>query len=172
MTPNLDTLGSMPVHESAEALRKRLDETAREIEEKSVASPKPDESLEADPRTKEAFSFDFRYVTPHGKSFEGRFKNRILTIAQNQRVGALQAEMALNKPYDSLDPMTREINLAVAHMMVSLDPESLPSWAKDLRALHSVDLLFKLYEEVVSHEATFHGLSEAPSRSAKDDRQR
>ena len=159
MKTDLTALSKMPAHESTAEMRKRIEEETTE-----AAQKKP-----VDPRIEEEYVFDFKWKDARGKSWSGRFKNRILSIAQQQLVGALQSDMAGGKPYHSLDPMTAEINLLCAWMAVSLDEEERPLWAKDFRSFKNVLLLQAIYKEVASHEATFHGLVAGQGTGQEDD---
>jgi hypothetical protein len=67
----------------------------------------------------------------------------------------MRARLAGGLPQESLDPLTREINLMVSHLAFSLVEK--PVWAEELRDLDDVRLLQAIYEEVLSHEASFHG---------------
>ena len=53
-------------------------------------------------------------------------------------------------------------------MSVTLKPHENASWAKDLRTVHDLDVINALYQEVMAHEATFHGRQTTPERSSQD----
>lgn len=160
-TADISALAEMPVIQSSDDMRKQLEE--------EVEAQKDQDSMKQNPRMEEAYVFDFEWKDGRGKVWKGKFKNRILSIGQQQLVGALQAQMGGGQPYITLDAMTQEINLMVAWMTFSLDQKSRPSWAEDFRAFKSVSLLQALYGEVASHEATFHGLVKIEASGKKDD---
>ena len=148
---DLTPLTKMPVHESTDEVLKRV--------EKKIEAEK--EKKAADPRCEEKYTFNFEFKEPNGNSWTGKFTNRALSIAEMQMVGALQAEFAGGRSYDSLDPLTQELNMICAWMAISLEDK--PKWAEDLRSLKSIALVQKLYGEVALHEATFHGVGKAKS---------
>lgn len=160
-TADLSVLAEMPVIQSSGDMRKQLEE--------EVEAQKDQDATKPNPRTEEEYVFDFKWKDARGEVWKGKFKNQILSVGQQQLVGALQAQMGGGQPYITLDAMTQEINLMVAWMTFSLDPKARPSWAKDFRALKSVSLLQALYGEVASHEATFHGLVKVEASGKKDD---
>ena len=128
-------------------------ELKREIQEQHKAeAPVPRD----DPKTRKEYTFDFEYKS-QGKVWKGQFTNRILTMKDRQLSGVMRARMAAGLPSESLDALTAEINLMIAHLTFSLDETDRPDWAKDLRDIEDVRLLQALYEEVASHEATFFG---------------
>lgn len=160
---DLSALGEMPVIKSSDDMRKQLEEEMETQKDQDLTKQ------EQDPRTKEEYVFDFEWRDGRGKVWRGRFKNQILSIGQQQLAGALQAQMGGGQPYNTLDGLTQEINLMVAWMTFSLDQKQRPLWALDFRAIKNVSLLQALYQEVASHEATFHGLGETETPSKKDD---
>ena len=101
------------------------------------------------------YPFDFSWTSPNGKAWKGKFVNKILTIADRQNAGVTMARLGGGMPTESLDVLTEEINVIIAHMMFSL--VKTPEWAKNLRELHEVSLIQAIYKEVASHEATFFG---------------
>lgn len=161
----LETIGSeAPEHlqqaskDAADAIRKRMDAKKEERDAEAEAS---------DPKAEEKYLFEFAWRDARGKLWKGNFTNRVLTHADRQVVGALQSEWQLGRPHSSFDPDVSAMNFMLAHMTVTLDGDA--EWAKDLRRLHSSELIQKLYEEVASHEATFHGHS-AHQEASKADR--
>jgi hypothetical protein len=161
-TPDLGVLESMP---ALEASTEDLKQAAVKAIEPPTPEKKKEEAAKLDPRTKTVYPFSFEWIDKNGKMWRGKFQNTRLTIRQQQAMGVVQAQLGGGVPYDSLDPMTREINLMIAHMAFSLDPEIRPDWAKELRDLDSVSLLQALYQEVALHEAIFHGLHPAEEGS-------
>ena len=130
-----------------------LDEMKTEIDE-SINPQKPNVNLD-DPKLKPQYTFDFNYIDGQGKIWEGKFTNKILTIGDRANVGILRSRLSGNVPLESLDALTSEINLIIAHLSYSLADK--PKWAEDLRKLHDIRLLQEIYAEVDSHEATFFG---------------
>ncbi len=139
-----------PTDELATAARKAVEPVTPEASK--------EKSQQKDPRTKTAYPFTLKWIDKRGKAWRGDFQNTRLTIKDQQAMGLLQARFGGGMSYEALDPMTREINLMIAHMMISLDQEICPPWAKDLRELDSIPLLQAIYREVADHEAIFHGL--------------
>jgi hypothetical protein len=117
-----------------------------------------------DPKLNEEYEFDFCWKDRRGNKWEGHFKNKILSIAEQQAVGILRSRLAGGIPIESLDLMTNELNLIIAHLSISLIVK--PEWAEDLRSLKHIDLLQDLYKEVASHEAMFFGDVEPKENSA------
>ena len=150
--PDVGTLGEMPEHikqstqDAAAAIKKRIEAKKEETEVEKEA---------ADPKAQEEYTFPFKWTDANGKLWKGTFTNRVLTHSDRQWVGALQSEWQLGKPHDSMDPEVAAMNYMLAHMAATLKGDE--DWAKDLRKLHSTDLIQELYKEVASHEATFHG---------------
>lgn len=98
------------------------------------------------------FSFSHRTLTKH---YQGAFTNKILSIRERQFAGLLQARFAAGVPFDQMSPFTRELNLILAHLEVSLVKR--PDWAQDLASIEDYTVLQEIYSEVASHEATFLG---------------
>jgi len=136
------------IPETAAELREEV-EKATQAEEKV---PGPDSK---DPKLQKVWPFDFQYRDTRGKLWVGKFVNHILDIRERSHVGIMRAKLGGGVPLESLDYMTAELNLMIAHLSYSLDESA--DWAKDLMALNDVDLLAALYEEVAAHEATFRG---------------
>jgi len=147
-----------------EEIKKRLEPThlneaidairgKQEITESQEKEDKPDNS--DDPRLQRKYTFKFKWADGRGKVWLGEFTNEILSIRQRQMAGVLRARMAAGVPFESMDDLSQEINLMIAHMTYSLVEK--PAWAEDLQAIDDVLLLQKLYEEVLGHEAIFLG---------------
>jgi hypothetical protein len=113
-----------------------------------------------DPKAEKEYTFQIDYKGGNGKMWKGAFRNRILSIRDRQVVGVMRARLCGGLPQESLDPLTREINLMVSHLAFSLVEK--PAWAEELRDLDDVRLLQAIYEEVLSHEASFHGYGNGP----------
>lgn len=145
-----DELTKCPDHLSTDALK------AEAKDAEAAAEPKT-----ADPRLCPTYTFDFAWRDPSGKVWEGRFTNKVLTIAERQQAGVMRARMAGGLPENSLDPLTSELNLMIAHLAFSLEEtEKMPEWAKDLRQVRYPRLVQALYREVSAHEAAFLGFGE------------
>jgi hypothetical protein len=134
------------IPETEEGLKEVADETVAKIDE-----TEPGE----DPRDKVEYSFKFEFTDGRGKVWQGRFVNRILSIRDRQVVGIMRARLTGGQPYESLDPLTAEINHILTHMTQSLIER--PDWAKDMLSLTNYEVLQALYLEVDSHESRFHG---------------
>lgn len=121
------------------------------------------EPVKEDPKLNEEYEFDFNWKDKRGNVWEGHFKNKILTIGEQQAVGILRSKLSGGVPVTSLDFITNELNLIIAHLSISLIEK--PKWAEDLRSLKHIDLLHDLYKEVASHEAMFFGDEEFEENS-------
>lgn len=126
----------------------------------SAAPPLDGEKPEKpDGRTEKTWTFAFKWTDDRKKTWEGTFTNKILSIGERQQVAILEAKLSGGLPYDAIDPATRNVNHAIAHLVFSL--RDVPPWAKDLRKLEDALLVVAIYQEVASHEATFFGFGEA-----------
>lgn len=114
------------------------------------------EDVKAAAMRNRAYTFAFEYAAKSGKRYAGTFTNRVPDIRTKMMIGTLRAQMTGGQPTNSLDTETFNVSLMVAHMTYSLD-ENRPDWAKDLRNLDDVDVVYALFEEVSSHESTFLG---------------
>jgi len=133
-----------------------LDEMKDAIEKEVAPTEKEkNKKLLDNPRSKAEYEFKIDYSDPRGKQYAGRFTNKVLTIGQQQMVGIMRSRLAGGMPLESLDALTIEVNLMVAHMTYSLTEK--PKWAENLTALTDIALVQMIYLEVASHEATFHG---------------
>jgi hypothetical protein len=129
----------------------RASEAAAKLEGKSPTEPiAPTE----DPKEREQYTFQFEYRDPRSKRWAGEFTNRILTIRMRQRQKVLKAQLSGNTPVAALDADAWTLNEMISHMTISLIKR--PDWAKELTDLIDEALIEQLYEEVASHEATFH----------------
>jgi len=136
-------------------------ETQEELKESVLKSVEPEEETSkrekflADPKAQKKYTFTLKWKDGSGKLWEGKFTNKILSIRDRQLVGVTRAKLQGGMPIESIDQLTEETNLIVAHLMFSL--EEAPEWAKDLTALDDIQLLQAIYAEVASHEAYFFG---------------
>jgi hypothetical protein len=138
-----------PTHlipETEEGLREEMDEAVAKIDE-----VEPD----TDPRDAVEYTFNLEFKDGRGKVWSGKFVNHILTIRDRQLVGMMKAKLTGGLPFESVDPLTAEINHMVTHMTQSLRDR--PDWAKNLLALTNYEILQAIYMEVDSHESHFHG---------------
>jgi hypothetical protein len=110
-----------------------------------------------DPRLQETYEFDFRFETPRGEVFAGRFRNHILTIKEWGIVASLRSQFVGGAPWDSLDPSTQVTAEMLCHLVQSLENLEDVGWAKQLSQLRGATVLEALYEEVSGHEAIFSG---------------
>ncbi len=160
--PDVSVLGELPEHltqateDAAKAIQKRIEAKKEDAEAEKEAG---------DPKAQEEYTFQFKWTDECGKLWKGTFTNRVLTHVDRQAVGALQSRWQLGSPHNSFDPEVSAMNYMLAHMTITLKRDE--EWAKDLRMLHSTDLLQELYKEVDSHESTFHGYSSNKEASEK-----
>jgi len=126
-------------------------ELAAEIQGKSAE----EQTVELAPKERREYSFNFEFKDDRGKTWKGPFTNQALSPNQKLQVGVLKAALLGRLPYESMDAYTREIAERIAHATVSLVKR--PDWARELGDLMDENILHKLYEEVLSHEAMFHG---------------
>jgi len=168
-----------PKPQSLDDLRDRLvpnhlvpdtTDEAKEQAEKSLdpMSEEEQESLKdaADPRMAKEYTFNFEWKDGRGKTWRGKFTNRILNIHQRQLVGILRARLSSNTPPDALDVVTNNINDMIAHLTYSLVKK--PKWANNLLELTDVALLQAVMKEVLDHEDFFHGY-ESPEEASDDE---
>ena len=114
---------------------------------------------DTNPKLQEKLPFSFRYTDDRGKVWEGEFVNEILDITAKGQAAVLESSLNQGVPYDSMPRMMSSVHQILAHLTFSLITR--PSWAKNLRKLKDTSIIFALFEEVASHEATFHGRSAA-----------
>lgn len=137
-----------------EELPSSTEDLKAEVEASTNPTPKEhDRSVKL--KANREYPFDFKWTSPNGKVWEGKFKNKILTIANRQNMGLTMARFGGGMPTESIDALTNEINIIIAHMMFSLVEK--PEWANDLRELNEIALIQAIYAEVDSHESTFFG---------------
>lgn len=145
------------IGESADDIKAKIDAAMKSGEADAEQDP------EDDPKAKEEYRFSFNWKDDRGKVWTGDFINKALTIAEQQAVAVMTASFGGAMPVGSMTDFMRTLNQAIAHMSYSLKKKA--AWAKDLRKLHDPDLIFALYEEVASHEATFLGRNVAEKNS-------
>lgn len=130
-------------------------EMKKQVEDATLpVKPKVDPD-KPDPRSEKQYTFMVEHKDARGKVWKGTFTNKILSIFERQQVGVMRSMMGAGQPVESLDGMTRELNLMVAHMNYSLTGK--PDWAENLRTLEDPGVLQAIYTEVDSHESHFLG---------------
>jgi len=135
------------------------DSVTQEVTDKGEATPeKLAKDRANDPKAAKEYTFPFKFVDASGKDWSGDFTTKILSIHDRQRVGILRAQLGGGLPVESLDALTVELNLMIAHLTFSLTAR--PDWAKSLRDLSVFPVVQSLYAEVASHEAFFLGWPE------------
>jgi len=146
---------------SAGDIQKRLDDVSPPADgaaAKASAEKARLEEKRASMMTKE-YTFAFSYKDGHDKVWEASFKNTVASVRTQRAIGAHRVELNLNLPVATLDGVTSELNLILAHLACTLDVSANPEghWSRDLEGLYDNNLLYRLYEEVIEHEATFLG---------------
>lgn len=145
ITEDVETDWSIPTDDM---MKKQVDSLI--LPEKPKVDPdKPN------PRSEKQYTFNVDYTDARGKVWKGSFTNKILSIHERQQVGVMRSMLGAGQPVQSLDQMTLELNLIVAHLTYSLT--SKPPWADNLRTLEDPAILQAIYEEVDSHESHFLG---------------
>lgn len=115
------------------------------------------------PKMQKHYTFMFSWKDGNGKLWQGNFTNKVLSIKERQLMGIMRARMSGGLAIDSIDPLTQELNLIIAHLTFSLVKR--PKWASDLQALENIKLLQEIYLEVSSHEAMFLGYGQSLTKS-------
>lgn len=159
----IETLTQTPAHlaEDMDALRQGALAAADASQTPAGGAAKA--KAGADPKMQERYTFSLDWKDPHGRTYQGQFTNKILPIRERQASGVLRAQLNGGLPREAVDDLTTEVNLMLAHLAFSL--VEVPAWAKDLRALTDTRVVYAIYEEVASHEATFLGWSKGESES-------
>lgn len=140
-------------------------ETAEDVQKAVVTqdstgvSGTPPEDL----RNEDHYTFKLNWKSGTGKVWTGEFTNRVLTIKDRRLMGIMRSRLAGGLSLDSLDALTAEINLILAHLSFSL--ERRPKWAEKLEDLHDPELLRAIYKEVSAHEEIFLGWRSAEEGS-------
>ena len=110
--------------------------------------------------------FDLDYTDSRGYRWTGKFSSHVLTIADRAAIGITRATLFGGVPLASLDKATINLLEAQAYLAVALDEA--PDWAKDLSKVRDLGVLFAIYKEVASYEATFWGTGSEGSSSMDD----
>ncbi len=160
---------------NAEELKKRIEPTHLEdedqtehlkkvLEEKTKKLEQDEDEMKADdPKSEVEYSFDFQYRDVHGKTWMGKFTNKILNERERRQVGIMRSMLTAGQPYESLDMLTRDNALIHAHLAHSLTQK--PKWAEKLDEIHDRRVVEAIYEEVMAHEAHFLGYDRDSSQS-------
>ena len=111
------------------------------------------------------YVFPFRFEGD-GRTYEGTFKNRILTVGDRMRAGALASDLVAGRAFSSLPGAAQQLAVAISWMTYSLDREMRPDWARDLSAIEDERVIFSLYGEVWDHQSTFLGKKDDPEPKA------
>ena len=152
--------------EGIESLREQIEKTTpRTIE----TAAEPEETLTRDPKDSKVWTFQFKYEDSRGKTWEGAFTNKILTVRDRMNSGLLKAKLLGGAPIQSVDAYTDNLLEFVAHMTYSLIKR--PDWAKNLDQLlenEDADLVAAVYAEVQAHEAYYFRRNEVESPSESD----
>lgn len=151
-----------PAHLSTEAIKDDLtaqDESTKEAKDAKVAN---------DLRAQEEYTFDFKYKDARGHTWTGEFTSKILNQQERAAASIMQARLAGTVPFESLNPLARELALIRAHLAYSLVnlKETGPKWAAKLDDILDPGVLQALYEEVASHEHFFLGWGEFAGKSS------
>lgn len=144
------------------------DDLKKKVEEASLPEKPKVDPDKPDPRGEKKYTFNIEYKDARGKVWKGQFTNKILSIHERQQVGIMRSMLGAGQPVSSLDALTVELNLMVAHMSYSLTEK--PQWAENLRSLEDPAVLQAIYTEVDSHESFFLGWGQTQSESAEASR--
>lgn len=99
------------------------------------------------------YEFNLDFVDRRKKRWSGTFRSQILSIRQERARGILAAKMAGGVPFESLDPVTQNVNHMLAHLAMSLTLR--PPWAEKIEELVELDVLQAIYAEVQAHVAHY-----------------
>lgn len=136
--------------------------TTEELKQQAEAAVAPKPSTEEEKKLRQRsrrYTFDFSHKARNGDEFKGVFTSVIPDIRTKGMIGVMRAQLSGGVAFNALDPLTNELNFMVATMTFCLDSQdpNFPLWAKDLRSLVDVSVVYALFEEVSAHEATFLG---------------
>jgi type IV secretory pathway VirB3-like protein len=150
MADPLDALRTMPhleeLHQSTQAAHRDAQTPP------ANASAQVDQN---DPRLQERYSFAFSWTNKRGKVFEGQFVNKILTIGEKMSAGVTRARMQMGVPLEALSLDTHNLLFMTTWLQQSLVEK--PTWASDLLALSSEELVRLIFAKVDDHERYFRG---------------
>lgn len=98
----------------------------------------------------------FEYRSPiDDKLYTGNFTFKKLNIGGLSKVGVRHATLNGGFQPGEIDEATNDLNLKVATLMGWFEGTDLPSWAKDWSTLYDPAIIYRLYKEGNSFEATF-----------------
>ena len=100
-------------------------------------------------------SFALEYTDQRGRVWRGNFTTKILSVKDRMTLGMTKSRLGAGLSPQQIDTPTDQIMEIVAHLSVSLSV--MPKWAEDLMSVYDLGVLGAIYEEVVTHEARFHG---------------
>lgn len=126
--------------------------------EKKVSNTPPE-----DPKSQKLYTFNLDFTDSSGKKWEGTFTHRIMTIKDHRVCGVMRAQLAGGLSYESLDPITKEINLILSTLEISLTQR--PDWAKDIQDMDNLEVVQELYKKCEEHEQFFRTGSRGPEKS-------
>lgn len=109
-----------------------------------------------DPKAQEEYTWQFDWTDGRGRRWHGTFRNRVVTIHQKRQIGLMRAHLLGGLPLSSVDLETQALIHMVAWLQTSLVLR--PSWFEKPDELNNAVLIGKVFDQVASHEATFHGL--------------
>lgn len=123
-------------------------------------APKAEAPLIPDPRDSIEYTFDFSFTDVRGRTWAGKFTNRILNRGQCRSRDLLKIRLANQVPIESQNVDLWEGNHRLAHLTYSLNREAkdFPEWAIDLEKLYDEAIIEALWSEVAAHEARFRRL--------------
>ena len=136
------------------------DELREELDAQSEQASTP----VADPKLARSYTFPFRFKSGP-KVYEGTFTNKILTVGERMKVGALFARITGGGAVDSLPSDVTSLARAIAWMTYSLEGER-PEWARNLAMLDDDAVIYALFGEVWSHQTTFLGRADDAAAKA------
>ena len=134
----------------------------RGAQEDAAAKPALPEDAKLAAMRQDSYTFPFRYVDGNGKKYEGVFTHTVPDQGTRSQIGIVRAKLSGGMPYASLDEATRELNMIVADLTFTLTVDGSAEWAKDLRKLKDVEVLYRLWEVAAEHEAVFCGRNPDP----------
>lgn len=146
--PNVPDLSPTHLMDSSEDLQESVEAVV------ASAGKAPDDKSAM---KQQRYTFPFEYKDANGKVYSGTFTNVVPTRRVLATIGAYQAKLGGGAAFDTLDPQTRVDNMITAHLTYTLEKEGRPAWAQDFLELTNTAPLYKLWEVVAEHEATFLG---------------
>jgi hypothetical protein len=149
-------------------IAKRL-EMAHLSEEQLVARTKREPKPKPPTKIPREHTFQINYTSETGQVYRGSFTTRALSVGEKIAVAQVDAELRAGLPPTSFTEEDRLLIRATSWMTIALikrENLSPPGWADNLREITDEDLLYELFKEVSSHQASFLGLPASPERSS------